>query len=223
MSGSLPSNILFDLDGTLLDSLPGIAFSIHEACREVGLPEPKINLRRLLGPPIRIILSQAVATTDAAVIDPLEKAFRNSYDNHGWRKTRCFDGAKAALQTMKAGAHRLFVVSNKPRAVSLRILEREELLPFFEKIYSRDSSALVLSKEEMLHGFLSDYGVSPQDCLMVGDTIEDATAAASAGIGFAFMTHGYGELASTPSVPVTHRFDSFSQFLPLMTEEPVRD
>ena len=60
MNGPLPPCILFDLDGTLLDSLPGIAFSVREACRMVGLPEPKINLRSLLGPPIRTILSRAV-------------------------------------------------------------------------------------------------------------------------------------------------------------------
>lgn len=51
MNSALPPCILFDLDGTLLDSLPGIAFSVREACRMVGLPEPNINLRSLLGPP----------------------------------------------------------------------------------------------------------------------------------------------------------------------------
>jgi len=223
MNGPLPSYILFDLDGTLLDSLPGIAFSVREACRMVGLPEPKINLRSLLGPPIRTILSRAVATDDPALMDQLEQAFRTSYDTEGWRKTSCFDGAQATLGMMKAGGHRLFVVSNKPRHISLKILEREGLLPLFERIYTRDSRTLARTKQEMLHEFLSEYGVSSSDCLMVGDTMEDATAASAAGIGFVYMTHGYGELAQTLSIPIAYKLDSFSQFLQLMTQEPVRD
>jgi phosphoglycolate phosphatase len=223
MNGPLPSYILFDVDGTLLDSLPGIAFSVREACRMVGLPEPKINLRSLLGPPIRIILSQAVGTDDPALIDRLEQAFRTSYDTEGWRKTSCFDGVQDTLVMMKAGGHRLFVVSNKPRHISLKILEREGLLPLFEGIYTRDSRTPACTKQKMLHEFLCEYGASSADCLMVGDTMEDATAAAAAGIGFIYMTHGYGELAQTPSIPIAYKLDSFSQFLQLMTQEPVRD
>jgi phosphoglycolate phosphatase len=223
MNGPLPSYILFDLDGTLLDSLPGIVFSVREACRMVGLPEPKINLRSLLGPPIRTILSRAVANDDLALMDQLEQAFRSSYDTEGWRKTSCFDGAQATLGMMKAGGHRLFVVSNKPRHISLQILEREGLLPLFERIYTRDSRTPACTKQEMLHEFLSEYGVSSPDCLMVGDTMEDATAAAATGIGFVYMTHGYGELAQTLSIPIAYKLDSFSQFLQLMTQEPVRD
>jgi phosphoglycolate phosphatase len=75
----------------------------------------------------------------------------------------------------------------------------------------------------MLHEFLSEYGVSASDCLMVGDTMEDATAAAAAGIAFVYMTHGYGELSQTSSIPITYKLDSFSQLLQSMTEEPVRD
>ena len=223
MNSALPPCILFDLDGTLLDSLPGIAFSVREACRMVGLPEPNINLRSLLGPPIRTILSRAVAIGDPALIDQLEQAFRIGYDTEGWRKSSCFDGAQAALEMMKADGHRLFVVSNKPRHTSLRILEREELLPLFERIYTRDSRTPVCSKQEMLREFLSECGVSSPDCLMVGDTMEDAIAAAAAGIGFVYMKHGYGELAQTPSIPISYKLDGFSQFLQLMTQEPVRD
>ena len=223
MNGPLPSYLLFDLDGTLLDSLPGIAFSVREACRKVGLPEPKINLRSLLGPPIRIILSQAVGTDDPALVDQLEQAFRTSYDTEGWRKTSCFDGVQDTLVMMKAGGHRLFVVSNKPQHISLKILEREGLLPLFERIYTRDSRTPACTKQQMLHEFLSEYGVSASDCLMVGDTMEDATAAAAVGIGFVYMTHGYGELAQSPPFPIAYKLDSFSQFLQLMTQEPVRD
>ena len=224
MNGSLPSCILFDLDGTLLDSLPGIAFSVQEACRTVGLPQPKINLRSLLGPPIRAILSGVAPTDDPVLLDQLEQAFRTSYDTEGWLKTSCFEGAKAALEIMKAEGHRLFVVSNKPRHISLRILEREGLVQFFERVYTPDSRAPAYSsKHEMLLEFFNEYGVSPLDCLMVGDTMEDAAAAATAEVEFVYMTHGYGDVAETHSFPVAYKLDSFSQFFRLSAEEPVSD
>jgi phosphoglycolate phosphatase len=223
VNGTLPSFILFDLDGTLLDSLPGIAFSVQEACRMVGLPPSMIDMRSLLGPPIRTILSRAVETDDPALIDQLEQAFRISYDTEGWRKTSCFEGAQATLGMMKAAGHRLFVASNKPRHISLKILEREGLLPLFDLIYTRDSTSPASTKREMLQKFLSEYDISSLDCLMVGDTMEDAMAAEAVGIGFVYMTHGYGEWTATRSIPIAYKFDRFSQFLPLMTQEPVRD
>jgi phosphoglycolate phosphatase len=217
MNGFLPNCIMFDLDGTLLDSLPGIAFSVNQACQMVGVPEPKIDLRSLLGPPIRTILSRAVATDDPELLQRLEQAFRTSYDTEGWRRTSCFDGVQAGLERMKAGEHRLFVVSNKPRDISLRILERERLLQLFERTYTRDSrTPAYTSKAEMLCEFLSEYRVSRSDCVMVGDTMEDAAAAASAGISFVYLTHGYGEVAERPSHPIAHKLDTFSQFLHLM-------
>ena len=162
MNGFLPPCILFDLDGTLLDSLPGIAFSVHEACRMAGLPAPKIDLRSLLGPPIRTILSRAVPTDDPVLMDQLEKAFRISYDTEGWRKTSCFDGAQPALRMMKAEGQRLFVVSNKPRHISLRILEREGLLPLFERIYTRDSRTPALASRRCCVSSSASLAFPPQ-------------------------------------------------------------
>ena len=141
MKFQLPQHILFDLDGTLLDSFPGIAFSINEACRMIGLPEPSANLRSLLGPPVRVIFSIAVPTNDNVLLDRLEFAFRSSYDTEGWKRTSSFESVSEVLAFLWASNRHLFVVSNKPRHISLRILEREGLLPYFKQIYTRDSRA----------------------------------------------------------------------------------
>ena len=212
MSFQLFQFILFDLDGTLLDSLPGIAFSVNYACREAGVPEPAVNLRSLLGPPIRTIFSKAVPTDDSVLLDRLEAKFRASYDAEGWQKTSSFEGARATLETMQAAGHRLFVVSNKPLQVSLRILEREALLPLFERIYTPDSRIpSYVSKAEMLQSFLNDYGASASDCLMVGDTMDDINSSAVNHIEVALMEHGYGKVHA--NVPVRFRLRSFSDFL----------
>lgn len=204
--------VLFDLDGTLLDSLPGIVHSVNHACRAMGVPEPDADLRPLLGPPIRSIFAKVTSTQDAALLDRLEAAFRSHYDTEGWRMTSCFAGASQMLQAMQARGCRLFVMSNKPLHISLQILELESLLSLFEKIYTRDSrKPPYASKAEMLGEFLLDHGVPPSECLLVGDTMEDITASAANGVPAAFMQHGYGNLPS--EVAVQYRLQNFAEFL----------
>jgi phosphoglycolate phosphatase len=219
MIGHLPGCILFDLDGTLVDSLPGIEFSVREAFSSCKLPLPKASLREMIGPPIRTILSRAGNVVEESSLDTLERAFRTSYDFEGWRKTVCFPGANRILEIMHERGHRLFVISNKPRLVSLQILERERILEYFEAIITRDSrSPDYRGKEEMVEALLAERFITGEKCLMVGDTSEDANAAASAGIKFIWMTHGYGTAVQGSSIPVVNTLDSFSEFLPLINQ-----
>jgi phosphoglycolate phosphatase len=223
MIGTLSRCVLFDLDGTIVDSLPGIEFSIREAFAACKVPLLARNLRELIGPPIRNILSRAGDVLENTQLDALEKSFRASYDAGGWRKAVCYPKADVVLRTLRERGHRLFVVSNKPRWCSLQILEREQILSCFEAVITRDSrSPHYLTKEEMIGALLSQK-VHPQDCMMVGDTIEDARAALKTGIQFVMMTHGYGDLSKISSIRIAHTLDSFSQFYELMTKEPVLD
>jgi phosphoglycolate phosphatase len=216
MNGAEPVSILFDLDGTLVDSLPGIEFSVREAFGACRLPLPKNNLREMIGPPIRTILSRAGNITDENQLDALERAFRVSYDSEGWRKTVSFPGAYVVLKKLHEQGNRLFVVSNKPRHISLRILERERILEYFEAVVTRDSrSPGYRSKEEMVEVLLAEREIAIEDCILVGDTAEDANAAATAGIKFIWMTHGYGVIQSSVS---TLTLDNFSQLFPLIAE-----
>jgi phosphoglycolate phosphatase len=219
MSGA---SILFDLDGTLVDSLPGIEFSVREAFRSCKLPLAQESLREMIGPPIRTILSRVGNVAEENVLDELERAFRASYDDEGWRKTICFPDAHRILQMMHERGHRLFVVSNKPRHISLQILERERILEYFEAIVTRDSrSPHYRGKDKMIEALLAEHLILGEECLMVGDTTEDANAAASAGIKFIWMTHGYGSVIQMSSLPVEHTLESFAQLLPLLAKEPV--
>jgi phosphoglycolate phosphatase len=219
----LPRCVLFDLDGTILDSLPGIESSVRAAFASCGLPIPRTPLGGIIGPPIRTILAQVGAIADEKTLDALETAFRREYDTTGWQATICFPGAVRALHVMRARGHRLFVVSNKPRHISLRILEKEAILDTFETVITRDSRVPAFTgKEEMIGFLLAQREMQPAECAMVGDTMEDAKAAATAGIGFVYMTHGYGS-ADEELAPGVCAVDSFAKFLPLIAEELVRD
>lgn len=214
----LPQCVLFDLDGTLQDSIPGIEFSVRAAFAAVGLDDKDLDLRRFIGPPIRTILSRVAKTKDPALLDTLERAFRTSYDTEGWRKTPCFPGVLEMLASMKGVSRRLFVVSNKPRHVSCKILEMQGILSHFEQIYTRDSTEPpYASKAGMVKALLADHRLDPQDCVMVGDTMEDAGAAALHKISFIFMEHGYGELSFAQ--PVLLKLGNFSELMPYLAAE----
>ena len=128
--------------------------------------------------------------------------------------------AASVLAGMRTRGQRLFVVSNKPRHISLRILGDQELLGLFEEIVTADSRVPAYAgKAEMLGSLLLRYAIAAEDCLFVGDTIEDARAAAEAGMGFVYMQHGYGDIPDASALPVSLRLDSFAGFSGLLIQE----
>lgn len=218
LASNLPQALFFDLDGTLLDSLPGIAFSIEQAFKACSLQMQPLSLPQMIGPPIATILSRAApeATERERVL--LEGAFRVSYDAEGWQKTLVFPGSTEMLEQAFALKIPLFVVSNKPRAVSLKILERERLLPLFLEVVTRDSrEPQFLTKAHMIEHLLDGFHLNPSRCVMVGDTMEDAQAATLTQVSFVWVAHGYGQRA--PTQPIGYQIQSFSELLPILTRE----
>ena len=93
----------------------------------------------MIGPPIRTILAQAGNVTDERKLVDLEKAFRKSYDDEGWKMTACYPEVPSVLQAMHNAGIRLFVVTNKPLHISTRILERLGLTRLFAAVITRES------------------------------------------------------------------------------------
>src|SRR5262249_48841207 len=113
---------IFDLDGTLIDSLPGIAWSVNVALAACGLPESSRDLAPFIGPPIRSILESVSGATDTTLLNRLEQAFRRSYDSDGWRRTALKAGVGQTLRELIAGGLDLWLVTNKPALVTEKIL-----------------------------------------------------------------------------------------------------
>ena len=187
-----PPNVIVDLDGTLVDSLPGIEWSVNEALSACGLP-PAANLRPLIGPPIRDILSAVVGLPGAGLLDRLERRFRLSYDTEGWRRTVCQPGVPDMLWRLLTAGAGLWVVTNKPAFSAGRILDGLKIASFFREVICRDSRIPPFaSKAAMLRDLLDRRGLNRAETLMVGDTAEDANAAGKAGIRCVLVPHGYG-------------------------------
>ncbi len=187
--------VLFDLDGTLVDSLPGIEFSVDCAFAECQMPPRERELRSLIGPPIRTIFSQLLSHADEQQLTKLESAFRVSYDSIGWRKTVLHDNAGGALGAVRDAGLPLFLVTNKPQAATHRILGAFDIDHLFTAVLCRDSrTPSFQSKAEMLGELVAAHSLEPATCMYIGDSREDYQAGKEAGIPTAIVAHGYGAL-----------------------------
>ena len=206
--------ILFDLDGTLVDSLPGIIRAARAALTDVlpgtGLPD----LRSFVGPPIREILRRALGLENSGLLDDLEAAFRRHYNSEGWLHTVAYSGVPETLAVLHAAGARLGVVTNKPLAPTRSILAHLDLARFMEIVLTPDSVApAYINKASALAAALSAQAMVPSRTLFVGDSSDDAAAAAACGVSFAAVSYGYGDAALQTAHPIHVKLDFFGTLL----------
>ncbi|MDP3176938.1 MAG: HAD family hydrolase [Spirochaetaceae bacterium] len=193
-------NLIFDVDGTLVDTYPGIKRSVEEAIGTVypgrGIPE---GATIKVGPRIREIMRQLLGELPLADVARLEAAFRESYDNRGWADFVTYPGVLETLAELKARADFvLFVVTNKPELPTSSVLRTLGIDKHFTEIVCPNSrSPKFPDKRACLEYLVSKHRMSPVDCLYIGDTQEDRSAAHGLGIGFIGVEYGYGGLGRT--------------------------
>jgi phosphoglycolate phosphatase len=187
-------SVMFDLDGTLVDSLLGIAGAITRVLANAGVSPRTSDVRTVVGPPVRVVLQRVTGIDNAARLDELERAFRHEYDSVGWTHTVPYDGALDLVQRLAEAGKRLYVVTNKPSLAALRILDRVGLRPYFVDVVTPDRATPAFpTKAHMLDFLIRNYALDPSACLMVGDTYEDYEAATTHGMRAALVKYGYGD------------------------------
>jgi phosphoglycolate phosphatase len=198
---NLPAHVIFDLDGTLVHSLPGIQCSAEHAVTAVLPGNSLPDLRPWIGPPVRDVLCAALGDVARGRASDLEKAFRLHYDMMGWRHSECFPGAMEVLGDLCRRRINCYVVTNKPIRPAQDILTYLGMMPCLQAVVAPDSrSPRFKSKTEALGSLINQFGISPESALMVGDSVDDSNAARSCGVRFAAATYGYGAY-NRPAAP----------------------
>lgn len=190
---SLVSSIIFDLDGTLVDSSAGILSSFHGAFENVGLATRQPLTSKIVGPPLMETLTLLAGTDEATVLRPLAEAFKAYYDMEGYRLTSVFPGIEAMLAGLVSKKIPLYVATNKRLVPTQRILEYLGWGKFFSGIYALDSFVPSLGcKADVLTHIVLEHNLAPASTIYVGDRYEDGEAAMVNDISFALALWGYG-------------------------------
>ncbi len=189
----MPSDILFDFDGTLIDSSAGILASFGRVLAAHGLRASVPLEAALIGPPLGETLKHITGIDTPDELERLIAAFKRDYDSEGYRATTAFPGVAEGLARLAAQGARLFIVTNKRLVPTRKILDALGLARHFAGVHSRDETEpMAPSKAAVTRRVITQHAIDPAGACFVGDSDEDAHAAAENGLRFVHACYGYG-------------------------------
>lgn len=192
----LRRNAIFDLDGTLVDSLPGIEQSTRFAITKILPDESLPNLKTVIGPPIAMMFKLLWPDLPSEKVDSLVAVFRSHYLVEGCLKSTPFPSVPTTLARLQAADLGLFVLTNKPSAPTRRILEYLGLAHFFTASLSQDSvEPPFRMKADGARMLMDKFGLKAEETTLIGDGVDDAAAAQACGFRFIAAAYGYGTAA----------------------------
>ena len=202
--------VVFDLDGTLIDSLPNVTEAANGLLEDDGLPplSPDVVVH-FVGRGERVLLDRLITVTDLKVgdYDALMGRFIEHYKRAA-AKTRLFPGVAEALTELRHAGFALALCTNKPRAPLIPTLAAAGLTETFDLVIAGDDLDKRKPDPEPLRYIMSELGV--ERCLYVGDSEVDAETAGRAGVPFLFFTEG---IRTVPIAEIPHdaAFANFSE------------
>jgi phosphoglycolate phosphatase len=190
--------VVFDLDGTLVDSAPDLVATLNVIFGRNGLPPVAYDAaRNMVGGGARAMIGRGLAaegrTLGEAEVDRLVRDFIDYYGAHIADHSRPFPGLEAALDELAAAGCRLAVCTNKLEWLSLRLLDAFALSKRFVAICGADTFGLRKPDPELLRLTLARAGGSPDRAVMVGDSLSDIATARAAGVPVVAVDYGYTE------------------------------
>lgn len=202
--------IIFDMDGTLVDSSVGITGSINHVRSHLGLSQlEKEELVRYINDPNEHLPTRFYKTPD---YDPEHKAlFTAHYLEHCTHALAMYEGIDIALEALASKAM-LTVATNASDFFAEKMLAHCGIGHLFERIVGANTYGVSKPDPRMLLELLEEYSIAPRDAILVGDSLKDAYAAKSAEIPFVYVTWGFGSY--NPQTPhVAHTAKELQQTL----------
>ncbi len=192
-----PEMVLIDVDGTLVDSVPDLAYCVDEMLKQLGMiPYGEGEVRHWVGNGVerlvrRALIGQLEGEPDDSLFEKGYPIFMELYKKNTSKRSCLYPGVKEGMEYLKASGYKLGCVTNKAAEFTHPLLKDLGLFEYFESVVSGDTlekkkpdpMPLLYSAEKM--------GVAAEESLMLGDSISDVKAARAAGFQIICMSYGY--------------------------------
>ena len=215
----------FDLDGTLVNSLPDLALSVNSALADFGLPQaPEELVLTWIGNGAPVLIARALKWTEEqtgktfseAEMEQVKERFNVYYAENLCNVSRLYPNVKETLETLKARGYTLAVVTNKPTRHVQPVLAAFGIDHLFSEMLGGQSLPAIKPHPGPLYYLCGKFGVEPRQVLFVGDSRNDILAAHSAGCPVVGLTYGYNY-----NIPIAESnpdwvFDDFARLLEIL-------
>lgn len=190
---------MIDLDGTLLDTIPDLAIAANEMLARLQRPALEVQrIRTFVGKGIPKLVERTLAASYGADPAPPQQdaalaEFERCYAAVNGRHTAVYPGVFEGLRALRAMGLPLACVTNKAERYTSPLLDRMRLAPYFSHVVAGDTLARKKPDPMPLLHVCGQFGIAPADMLMIGDSLNDAQAARSAGCPVFCVDYGYNE------------------------------
>ena len=194
MTNKKYKTILFDLDGTLIDSKPGILTAIRKTLNEFQIPYTEEVINQMVGPPFRISMKELLGIEDMSLIERLIFVYRTHYKGGDWKGCSIYDGVEDMLTDLKDADYTLGLATSKPLQYTTIIMESLGLDKYFDYVGGATGDATAEMKTDVINMVLSKLNVTDLDSvLMIGDRLYDVEGAKQSGVDSMGILWGYGD------------------------------
>lgn len=192
--------VLIDLDGTLVDSIPDLAMAANAMRVELGMDELALEqISHYVGKGMDNLIKRSLAAQldapepDQALFEQAKAIFKKHYHLLNGQHSQVYPGVVAGLQRLTSMGLALAVVTNKPHEFTHPLLERTDLMRYFDVIVSGDTCPQKKPHPLPLLYACAELDVHPSEAVFIGDSLNDAEAAQAAGMPVLILPYGYNE------------------------------
>lgn len=209
--------LIFDLDGTLVDSCRDLATAVNLMRRHFELPPLTVEaVTGFVGDGVRMLVTRALQGTTVDV-DEAMRVQAPLYRDHLLDETVLYPGVEQGLHRLHALGYVMAVGTNKPADACERILEHMKIRGLFARVMGGGSTPNLKPHPEMLHAIMKATGIPAAETWMIGDNHTDIESARRAGLRSVFLTYGYGHKGVEHP---DHTVRSFDELLSLLEKRP---
>ena len=205
--------VIFDLDGTLIDSWLDIAYSVNYTLAQLSFPERNVEeIKSFIGDGVYQLMECALGQSQLRHIDNSLILYKSHYREHCLDHTDLYPNVREVLEALFI-KYPLFIVTNKPENFSKQILKRLDIDQYFQAVIGEDSCKRKKPYPDGILHLSEQYKIPTHRMVMIGDHHIDITTGKNAKCATIFCEYGFGTLKETPP---DHTIQSVTELIPLL-------